>query len=167
MPAEPDMSDKFVGEEALLDQQAAEARAAFEQTLNELKQSLRDSAKLKVWAKRYPWAVAGAAAAGGFLLATAICSPRGAAAAAEPQPTNGQPTGGQPTGGAPPPHAPPHTGWLAWIIAPLIELIKPMLGQWLSSFAASAMGATSAPVANQAESPGRQPDEGREGPMPV
>lgn len=156
------MSDKFAGEEALLDQQAAEARAAFEQTLNELKRSLKDSAKLKVWAQRYPWAVAGAAAAGGFLLATAVCSPRATPAAAEPQPTNGQPTGG-----APPPQAPPPTGWLSWIVAPLIELLKPMLGQWLSSFAASAMAAGSAPFADQSEPPGRQPDEGREGPMPV
>lgn len=163
------MKDKFASEEELLDRQADEARAALDQTWTEFKHSLRDTAKLEVWARRYPWAVAGAAAAGGFLLATAICSPRAPAATAS-QPTNGQPTNGQPTNGAMPPPAAPRAGWLAWIMAPLIELIKPMLGQWLSSFAANAMGAASSPIgAGEAEGGdfGRHEETGREGPMPV
>lgn len=159
------MKDKFASEEELLDRQADEARAALDQTWTEFKHSLRDSAKLQVWAQRYPWAVAGAAAAGGFLLATAICSPR-APAAPESQPTNGQPTNG-----AMPPPAAPRAGWLAWIMAPLIELIKPMLGQWLSSFAANAMGAASGPVdpggAEGGDYGQGQERTGREGPMPV
>lgn len=164
------MKNKFASEEELLQRQADEAQAALEQTWTEFKHSLCDSAKLQVWARRYPWAVAGATAAGGFLLATAICSPRAPAATAN-QPANGQPTNGQPANGTIPPQAAPRTGWLAWIAAPLIELIKPMLGQWLSAFAANAMGAASGPVdtggAEGADLDQGREQTGREGPMPV
>ncbi len=41
-----------------------------------MRQSLKDSADVRAWAKQYPWATLGAAAAAGFLAATAVIPKR-------------------------------------------------------------------------------------------
>lgn len=41
-----------------------------------MRQSLKDSADVRAWAKKYPWATLGAAAAAGFLAATAVIPKR-------------------------------------------------------------------------------------------
>jgi len=61
-------------EAAYLDEQAAAAKAAMRHTVDELKQSLKETADIKYWARRHPWASVGAAAAGGFVAAVALFS---------------------------------------------------------------------------------------------
>jgi len=140
------MGEEPIREAEFLQWQAEQAKAAFDETFEEFKQSLRDSAKLRVWARRHPWAVTGAAAAGGFLLAKMVFAPP--AAKTEP---NSSPSGnGQPHETSPEPR--PHR--YAWLLTPLWELVQPMLGQligsWLGAIAGAA-GASAAGMAGQSQ----------------
>lgn len=162
------MDEQPIREAEFLEWQADQAKAAFDQTFGEFKQSLRDSAKLRVWAQRHPWAVTGAAAAGGFLLAKMVF----ASPAVEPAPaadttaTNGQPH-------AAPPEPKRHR--FAWLLTPLWELVQPMLGQMIGSLLgaiAGAAGTSAAGMAAQAsDGPSTDGDADRasasEGPVPL
>lgn len=144
------MADQPGSEAEFLQWQAEQAKAAFDQTFEEFKESLRDSAKLKVWAQRHPWAVTGAAVAGGFLLASVVFSPRRQPAApAASESGNGQPhTGPSET----------HRHRFAWLLTPLWELLQPMLGQLIGSLLGAAAGAVGAAAAGRADG-----DAAREG----
>jgi hypothetical protein len=52
--------------------EADAAREALAATLAEMRQSLKDSADVRAWAQKYPWATLGAAAAAGFLAASTV-----------------------------------------------------------------------------------------------
>jgi hypothetical protein len=56
--------------------EANAAREAISDTLAQMRQSLKDSADVRAWARQYPWATLGAAAAAGFLAATAVIPKR-------------------------------------------------------------------------------------------
>ena len=55
-----------------LAEQSAEAQAALADTLNRIQATLKDTADLEQWAREYPWASVGVAAAFGFITAAAI-----------------------------------------------------------------------------------------------
>ncbi|HEX5442219.1 MAG TPA: hypothetical protein VFW87_00260 [Pirellulales bacterium] len=162
------MADQPIRESEFLQWQADQAKAAFDQTFAEFKQSLRDTAKLRVWARRHPWAVTGAAAAGGFLLAKMVFSPPHSEHAHEDAtPANGQP------------HAPapePRRHRFAWLLTPLWELVQPMLGQMIGSLLGAIAGAAGASAAGMGGPPhdgsstdGNSGDAGHrptEGPVP-
>ncbi|HEX7448456.1 MAG TPA: hypothetical protein VF306_12965 [Pirellulales bacterium] len=134
MPNEPSREAEF------LQWQADQAKAAFDQTFEEFKQSLRDSAKLRVWARRHPWAVTGAAAAGGFLLAKMVFSP----SQPEPSVRESPPSGnGQPHENTPEPRRHRY----AWLLTPLWEIVQPMLGQVIGSLLGAIAGAAGASAA--------------------
>ena len=50
-----------------LEKEAAQARAAIDQTLKELTHTVGQAANPAVWTRQYPWAAVGIAAAGGLL----------------------------------------------------------------------------------------------------
>jgi hypothetical protein len=50
----------------------AEAKAALQNAVGDLRNGLASSADLRAWVRRYPWAAVGAAAVTGFAAATAI-----------------------------------------------------------------------------------------------
>lgn len=165
--AEPPAAKQPVSEAEFLQWQAEQAKAAFDQTFDEFKQSLRDSAKLKVWAQRHPWAVTGAAVAGGFLLASMVFSPRRwPAAPAASESGNGQPHAGSPE---------THRHRFAWLLTPLWELLQPMLGQLIGSLLGAAAGSVGAAAAGRADGEGSRngdPNDAdaassAEGPVPL
>ncbi|MEX0714678.1 MAG: hypothetical protein WD278_20235 [Pirellulales bacterium] len=61
-----------MSESEYLAQQAADAKAAMSRTIEELSQSLKDSADPRYWTRQHPWAAVGAALAGGFVAATVL-----------------------------------------------------------------------------------------------
>ncbi|HEV3345217.1 MAG TPA: hypothetical protein VG125_32870 [Pirellulales bacterium] len=148
-------------EAEFLDAQAADAQAAVHQTWNELKATLRETATLEVWAKRHPWIVAGTAVAGGFLLATTVLRPQQQA-----ENLNGRAE--EDVGG--PAAAQRGSNWL---IDTLFGLVKPVLGQLISSLAAAAMGALSGSIAGASEQAAQGPPRAEEsglsgeGPVPI
>ncbi|HEX7378228.1 MAG TPA: hypothetical protein VF278_14010 [Pirellulales bacterium] len=125
--------DAKMTEAEFLDAQAEEARAAVQQTWAELKETLKETASLEVWAKRHPWLVAGTAVAGGFLIATAMFSPH---APAEPVGDEKRETS--------------DSRRLAWLVGPLFDLLRPVFGQILSSLLSAALGALTGAVAAEA-----------------
>lgn len=148
----PAVAEPPASEAEFLQQQAEQAKAAFDQTFEEFKQSLRDSAKLKVWAQRHPWAVTGAAVAGGFLLATMVFSPpRAHAAPATSETGNGQPHAG-------PPEPPRHR--FAWLLTPLWEMLQPMLGQLIGSMMGAVASAVGAKATGLGGGTDREPSDG-------
>ncbi|HVX11472.1 MAG TPA: hypothetical protein VHC22_09845 [Pirellulales bacterium] len=143
-----------MSEAEFLDAQAAEARAAMNQTWDDVKSTLQDTASLEVWAKRHPWVVTGAAVAGGFLIATLLFAP--------PQPAVVEKEEQAPR---PTPADRPHR--LAWMIGPLFNLLRPMLGQLIASLVAAVVGSlttsmagTSSTDADESNSGGPPPDDG-------
>jgi ElaB/YqjD/DUF883 family membrane-anchored ribosome-binding protein len=62
-------------ETEFLDRQVVDARAAIDQTLARMRETLKQANDLKGWAREYPWATVGAAAAAGFLAAK-LLAPR-------------------------------------------------------------------------------------------
>jgi hypothetical protein len=60
-----------------LAREIVDAKRALSHALVDLKSGLADSADLRRWVKRYPWAVLGAAAATGFATAAAVTPARG------------------------------------------------------------------------------------------
>jgi len=150
-------SESDVSEAEFLEAQAADARAAMHETWNELKGTLREAATLEVWARRHPWIVAGAAAAGGFLLATTILRPR-----------NHQEPNEQAEADLGAPATTPRSS--NWLIETLFSLVRPVLGQLVTSLVAAAMGALGGSMA--AEQDGRPATEeaggsSGEGPVPT
>ena len=65
---------KFLPEQEFLAQQVADAQAAIEQTLNDLRQSLKTAVDLRLWTRQHPWACVGMAAAAGFAAAHAVAT---------------------------------------------------------------------------------------------
>jgi hypothetical protein len=137
-------SNKNVTEAEFLTAQAADAQAAVHETWNELKGTLREAATLEVWARRHPWIVAGTAVAGGFLLATTVLRPK------EQHELNGQAKEDL----APAEPAPRGSNWL---IETLFSLLRPVLGQLVTSLVAAAMGALGGATADAAEQPTEDP----------
>jgi hypothetical protein len=129
-------------EAEFLDRQVADAQAAFQKTWSELKSTLRETATLEVWAERHPWMVAGGAVTGGFLLASLLFSPKHQeaveAAAAE---QNGRQ------------HAAGPGRDSNWLIDTLFSLLKPVLGQLITSLIAATMGAVGGSMANATDQP--------------
>lgn len=141
-------------EAEFLDAQAADAQAALHKTWTELKGTLRETASLKVWAQRHPWAVTGAALAGGFMLATMLASPP------EPAEVKARPEA-EPNGQER--ESAPRRQRLAWLLGPLFGLLKPLLGQLISSVIGAAMAPTAEPTSEDlsaANGAGPQVDDG-------
>jgi len=76
--------DAAKSEAQFLDDQAAAARLAIEDTLARMRETLKDGADIRAWAQKYPWATVGASAAAGFLLASALRPKRHAENDTEP-----------------------------------------------------------------------------------
>lgn len=114
-------------EAEFLDAQAAEAGAAVHHTWNELKDTLRETATLDVWARRHPWIVAGTAVAGGFLIATTLLRPK---------PEERDDAVGEDVVRP----ATPQRG-SSWLVETLFSLLKPVLGQLVTALVAAVMGA--------------------------
>ena len=132
-------------ESEFLDAQAADAQAALHETWSDLKETLNETASLDVWARRHPWMVAGAAVAGGFLLATLIFPhAESADEATETKSENGRDRREEPRR-------------LAWLFGTLFNLLKPMFGQLLSSLIAAAMGALGGSLAQPADASSDEP----------
>lgn len=140
-------------EDEFLEAQADEARAALHETWDELKDTLKETASLEVWAKRHPWLVAGAAVAGGFLVASVLFSPNAPAEAAHEEESQ------------PGPEAKPRR--LAWLIGPLFALLRPIFGQLLSSLISGAVGAMTGAMAAEAAEDNGAPVGPDEGPVPL
>lgn len=139
-------------EEEFLDTQAEEARAAMHETWAELKDTLKETASLDVWAKRHPWLVAGTAVAGGFLIATMLLPPSAPAEAVsdeEPRETSAA-----------------RRGRLAWLVGPLFALLRPVFGQLVSSLISGALGAMTGAMADEAVGE-ESSAAGPEGPVPL
>ena len=161
-PNRNDRQRKRSEAEFLPDAQAANAQAAIHETWNELKGTLGEAATLEVWARRHPWIVAGAAAAGGFLIATTVLRPKD-------EPPNSQPDMPQQTTGSRP--------GANWLIETVFGLLKPVLGQLATALVAAAMGAVGGAVSETAgkqetdgSDPGWPQDNGGqsgEGPVPA
>lgn len=140
-------------EDEFLETQAEEASAALHETWAELKGTLKETASLDVWAGRHPWLVAGAAVAGGFLIATMLFSPNAPAEASSDEETHEAPS--------------KRKHRLAWLVAPLFALLRPVFGQLVSSLISGAVGAmTGAMAAEAAEDDNAAADPG-EGPVPL
>jgi hypothetical protein len=60
-----------------LTREALDARKAISHTLDQMRASLKDAGDVKAWARTYPWTTVGAAAAAGFLVASALVPKRG------------------------------------------------------------------------------------------
>ncbi|HWB09330.1 MAG TPA: hypothetical protein VG826_08905 [Pirellulales bacterium] len=145
-------------EAEFLEAQAADARAAIHETWNDLKGTLRDTATLEVWARRHPWLVAGTAVAGGFLIATTLMRPKE------------QPGHIAEAADDHPPATPRRSS--NWLIETLFSLLKPVLGQLVTTLAAAAMGAVSGSMAEAAARqeqarPNAEGDAGLSGEEPV
>lgn len=152
-----------MSEAEFLDAQAADAQAAFRGTCDDLKETLNETANLEVWARRHPWMVAGAAVAGGFLLATLLFpSAKPDEDAPERVGENGRPSRAEPRR-------------MSWLFGTLFNLLKPVFGQLLSSLIAAAMGALGGSLAQPPEEPSAdEPGAGNgagpvpgEGPVPA
>ncbi len=61
-----------LSETEYLAREAEQARGAISNTIGRMRQSLVDAADVRAWARRYPWATVGAAAAAGFVAAAAL-----------------------------------------------------------------------------------------------
>jgi len=72
----PNAPPKPPAESDYLAREIADARAALQGSLGDLKTSARQSIDLAAWAKAYPWPAVGAAAAAGFALAAFMHSRR-------------------------------------------------------------------------------------------
>jgi hypothetical protein len=125
-------------EAEFLDRQMADAQVAFQRTLSELKSTLREASTLDVWAQRHPWLVAGSALTGGFLLATMLFPPK--AQANSMPPAEMEQNGHQNT------TAPPRGS--SWVLNTLFSLVKPVLGQLVTSLVAAAVGGAAGSMAS-------------------
>ncbi|HVA49927.1 MAG TPA: hypothetical protein VNH11_26410 [Pirellulales bacterium] len=131
-------SDESTMTEAeFLDAQAADAQAALYETWNDIKGTLRETASLEVWAQRHPWLVAGAAVAGGFVLAAVLFSP-----AEEPEPVEVE----EP----PAARGGPRRRAISRLWAPVFSLIRPILGQLATSLVGALLAGVGAATAHQA-----------------
>lgn len=72
MPPDAPRASAAPTEAALLECEAAQARAALRGAIEDLKQSLRHAADPRVWTEKHPWAGVGLAAAAGFGAAALI-----------------------------------------------------------------------------------------------
>jgi hypothetical protein len=59
-----------------LAREADDARGAISHTLDQMRASLKDAGDVRAWARTYPWTTLGAAAAAGFLVASALVPKR-------------------------------------------------------------------------------------------
>lgn len=153
-------SEATMSEAEFLDAQAAEAQAAIEETWSDIKHTLRETASLEVWTQRHPWLVTGAALAGGFLLATAILSPGRETAPEDAEPEE-----------APVRPRAPRRG-ISRLIAPLFHLMRPILGQLVTSLIGSLVAGLTAGMATSADDSDHAASNGDtgaagEGPVPV
>lgn len=140
-----------LSEAEYLEEQATEAQAALQETWDDLKTTLKETASIDVWAKRHPWVVAGAAVAGGFLIATLLLSPAEVEPAAEEEPA--QPASGK-------------RRRLGWLMGPLFGLLRPVFGQLVSSLIAAALGALTGAMAAGSEGEPTSGDADGNGAMP-
>jgi hypothetical protein len=65
-----------LSETEYLAREADQARAAITATMDQMRDSLKEAADVRAWARRYPWATLGAAAAAGFVAAKAVLPKR-------------------------------------------------------------------------------------------
>lgn len=113
----------------------ANAKLAMSQTLHEMADSLKDAADPRAWTAQYPWVSLGAAAAVGFLLASAVTPSRDETLAQRlkslmPE-TPAEPVAPQAPGYAAPP--PPKPSKASMIIGPLMDAVKTALVGAISS----------------------------------
>jgi ElaB/YqjD/DUF883 family membrane-anchored ribosome-binding protein len=74
-----------LSETEYLQREATDAQAAMQATLEQMRASLKEAADVRAWARHYPWATLGVAAAAGFVAAKVVLpSRRRAAEEAEP-----------------------------------------------------------------------------------
>jgi hypothetical protein len=59
-------------EATFLQQQAADARVAIQQTLTEMQETAKTAADVRRWTQQYPWIAVGAAAVLGFVASSAL-----------------------------------------------------------------------------------------------
>jgi ElaB/YqjD/DUF883 family membrane-anchored ribosome-binding protein len=133
-----------------LKQESAEAKQAMAHTVQELKDSLRTAADLKLWTRQHPWAAVGVAAVAGFAVANAVTPSKHEHA--PPPPWMAYGNGQAAPAGAP--HAAKSYGALNSLLAPLFDMAKVAL----QSTIASAIGGAMQQQANEAETPPQPQD---------
>jgi len=84
MPPDAQRASAAPTEAALLACEAAQARAALQAAINDLKKSLGTAADPRVWTQNHPWAGVGVAAAAGFAAAALLKETAAEAVASEP-----------------------------------------------------------------------------------
>jgi hypothetical protein len=65
-----------LSETEYLQREATEAQAAIQATLEQMRASLKDASDVRAWARHYPWATLGVAAAAGFVAAKVVLPSR-------------------------------------------------------------------------------------------
>lgn len=128
-----------MNESEFLEAQAADAQAALEETWGDIKDTLRETASLEVWAQRHPWLVTGAALAGGFLVASALFSPSREATSDE----------GDVEDPAPRPRA--RRRGISRLLQPLFNAVRPIFGQLVTSLVGSLVAGLTAGMATAPE----------------
>jgi hypothetical protein len=80
-------------ERVFLAQQAADAKAAMQHTVDDMKVTVQQAANVRWWTQHYPWYAVGAAAVLGFVAATRVLTPP-SHYTPPAQPANGQTAAG-------------------------------------------------------------------------
>jgi hypothetical protein len=129
-------------ESELLNREVQQAKAAMDQSVADLKQSLRTAADLQLWAQHHPWLTVGAAAAGGFAAGSTIAS---LLSGSPPPDTNGQPPQAAYA------QAPPRQNSVLWsaLMGPLFDLAKVAIQSSIAAAMGGAMQAEAQEEANQ------------------
>lgn len=144
-------------EAAVIEHEAAQAKAALERSLGKLKASLRTATDVRLWTRYHPWLSVSVAAAAGFVLAKGVFSDRvGSGAAAEGASAARQARAAEPrpaeAGG------PPRSG----LYGLLFSLAKESLAQFASDSLRAAAEARSAADAGHSPMPGDRESAWRE-----
>lgn len=116
-PAENRLTD-----EDFLTQERERTKEAILATLQHMKNDLQVAGDVRLWTKRYPWAVVGLATAAGFVAASAVASP---ATHQKPEPMATTGSSCRCRENAQP--APVHGSWgkhLGWLREPVMDLLR-------------------------------------------
>jgi hypothetical protein len=117
------MRSEGQSEVAFLSDEARLAQVAILRTIEDLKHDLAHAADLKYWTEKHPWAALGIASAAGFLAAAAIVpSHNGHAQPASPEPQRPAEPARSPAGSN-----------LAWLMVPLVDLVKTSVERYIAS----------------------------------
>jgi hypothetical protein len=146
------MHDDNLSAADFLNKEAEMARAAIVQTLQALKEDVKNAADLHYWTREHPWAAVGVASLAGFLAATAVIrAPETEAEARRDRQPREAHENGQPRATA--------ASGLGWLMVPLFDLLKTSVEKYVAgavqsgsqAFAEADASRSSAPSSEAAE----------------